>query len=58
MPMTTWRIWFDRVQFADVLTAGDLVHVSLEVLRTHAVVDSVVGSLEHGPKALDRGLYA
>ena len=41
------------VLVADVVPADDLVDVSLQVLRRHGVVGSLVGSLDHGPEAFD-----
>ena len=41
---------FQRVQFPDVLTRRERVHVSLQVLRRQAMIDALVGALQHGPE--------
>ena len=43
----------DRVEIADVVTTGELVHVAVRVPDAEKVERSVSASLEHGPEQLD-----
>ena len=42
----------DGVERADVVTTGELVDIALKMLVAHAVVGTVVATLEHAPEAL------
>ena len=42
----------DGVQSPDVVLSGEFVHVPLQVLRRHPVIDAHLAPLEHGPEAL------
>ena len=43
----------DRIQFADVVPARELIHVTPQVFDAHLVVNAVVASFQHGPETLD-----